>query len=308
MFLPEGRPRKSTPFRSTSAIGTIPKSKGPLMRWIPGYLSSVRLRRVSLVLALMLPSSCFADGAKTALIVDDGTAFDVNTVEAFLSGRLVNAGYTVTTNNGIPVGSLAAYTQVWDIRFQNNTPLTNSDITAYLTYLTGGGALFALGENSSFITRDNSILALITAAGGGSAAVLQNANSANMQTAQAPFTGPVSLTTLTFAAIGAFSSFGNARLVTVDGTGLAGGIVFPPGSLTNATAGTLISILDVNFLTSGVGSSQPLTDNLIAYLATPAPIAPLTPTPAPPTLLLMVAAIGALGLYETRRRWRMGER
>lgn len=90
------------------------------------------LRRATLLLALTLPSLCWGFGPPplTALIVDDGTTFDVSTVESFLSGRLVNAGYTVTTNTGVPGGSLAGYRQVWDIRYNNPTPLTGSDITA----------------------------------------------------------------------------------------------------------------------------------------------------------------------------------
>jgi hypothetical protein len=258
------------------------------------------LRRATLLLALTLPSFCWGFGPSplTALIVDDGTTFDVNTVESFLSGRLVNAGYTVVTNTGVPGGSLAGYKQVWDIRYNNTTPLTGSDVTAYMTYLTGGGSLFVMGENSSFITRDNSIIPLITAAGGGTVTILQAANSLNLQTVAAPFTGPVALTTVTFAAIGGYSSFGNARLVSVDANGVAGGIVFPPGSLTNAPLGTLITILDVNFLTAGVGSSQSLTDNLIAYLAAPTSIPTLpSGTPAPPSAILVLTGLGAAGMY-----------
>src|ERR1019366_4604608 len=150
---------------------------------------SFTLRRATLLLALTLPGFCWGFGPPplTALVVDDGTTFDVNTVETFLTGRLVAAGYTVTTNTGVPGGSLSGYKQVWDIRYNNTTPLTGSDITAYMAYLTGGGSLFVMGENSSFITRDNSILPLITAAGGGNVTILQAANSLNLQTVVAPF-------------------------------------------------------------------------------------------------------------------------
>ena len=253
-----------------------------------------------MLLALTLPGFCwgFDPPPLTALVVDDGTTFDVNTVETFLTGRLVAAGYTVTTNTGVPGGSLSGYKQVWDIRYNNTTPLTGPDITAYMAYLTGGGSLFVMGENSGFITRDNSILALTTAAGGGNVTILQAANSLNLQTVVAPFTGPVSLTSITFAAIGGFSTIGNGRLVTVDANNVAGAIVFPPGTLSNAAAGTLISVLDVNFLTASTGGSQALTDNLIAYLAAPT-IIPLTgpATPAPATGVLVLTGLCAAGLY-----------
>jgi len=85
--------------------------------------------------------------------------------------------------------------------------------------------------------------------------------------------------------------------------GAAGAIVFPPGTLSNAPLGTLISVLDVNFLTASTGGSQALTDNLIAYLAAPTSIAPLG-TPAPSSSILVLTGLGAVGLYTVRRRQR----
>lgn len=256
-----------------------------------------------MLLALTLPGLCWGFGPPplTALIVDDGAAFDISNVETFLSGRLVNAGFTVTTSTGVPGGSLSSYRQVWDIRYNFTTPLTSSDVTAYITYLTGGGSLFVMGENTGFLVRDNSILPLIAAAGGGFVAINQAANSLNLQTVEPPFTGPVTLPTVTFAAIGGFSSIGSARFVTRDASGAAGGIVFPPGMLSNTPLGTLIVILDVNFLTASTGGSQALTDNLIAYLAAPVSIGPLQ-TPAPPAGLLVLTGLGAAALFVAFRR------
>jgi len=268
------------------------------------------LRRATLLLALTLPGFCWGFGPAplTALIVNDGGAndggFDTGTVQPFLTGRLVNAGYTVTANTGVPAGSLAGYQQIWDIRYSTNTPLTGSDITAYTTYLQGGGSLFVMGENHSFApARDSSIIPLITAAGGGNATILQTADSQNLQTVQPPFTGPVPLTTITFAAIGGFGTIGNARYVTLDANNVPGGIVFSKGTLTNATSGSLIVVLDVNFLTAGVGSSQALTDNLIAYLAAPTVISSVpSATPAPPSAILVLTGLGAAGIYFAYRR------
>jgi hypothetical protein len=160
-----------------------------------------------------------------------------------------------------------------------------------------------MGENSGFLTRDNSIPPLVTAAGGGNVTILQSANSLNLQTVVAPFTGPVPLTTITFAAIGGFGSIGNARYVTMDANNKAGAIVFSPGTLTNATAGTLIVVLDVNFLTASTGGSEALTDNLIAYLAAPSTITPQVPaTPAPASAVLVLTGLGAAGIYFAYRR------
>src|SRR5579863_4579521 len=125
------------------------------------------LRRATLLLALALPSLCWGFGTpKTALIVTEtGSAFqtDINAVVTFLSSRLVAASYGVTTNVGVP-GSMSGYTQVWDIRAEK--PLTGPEITAYVTYMAGGGALFVMGENVGCCgARDTSLVALIAAAG-----------------------------------------------------------------------------------------------------------------------------------------------
>ena len=61
-----------------------------------------------------------------ALIVHDGTVGLEANVVTNLSGKLTAAGYTVTTNVGVPAGSLAANKQIWDVRFNNTTPLSGS--------------------------------------------------------------------------------------------------------------------------------------------------------------------------------------
>jgi hypothetical protein len=266
------------------------------------------LRRATLLLALTLPGLCWGFGPppKNALIVTEtGSVYqtDVNAVTAFLSGRLGAAGYTVTTNVGVPAGSLSGYNQIWDIRF--DVVLSGPDITAFVTYMSGGGALFAMGENGGCCgTRDASIAALITAAGGGT--VVLSSNSANTQTVQAPFTGPVTLTTVTFAAIGGFTSPGHGAFITED-TGTSGGaIVLGPGTMSNAASGTMLSVLDVNFMDtsgSGQGLSQALTDNLIAYLGAPTVISTGPPVaPAPPSAILVLIGLGAITLYFARRQ------
>jgi hypothetical protein len=266
------------------------------------------LRRATLLLALALPSLCWGfTPPKPALIVTEtGSAFqaDIDAVVTFLTGRLTAAGYTVTSNVGVPGGSLGSYIQIWDIRAE--IALSGSDITAYVAYMAGGGSLFAMGENGSCCgVRDASIVTLITAAGGGTV-TLENL-SANLQTVQAPFTGPVSLTTLTYAAVGGFTSTGSGTFITKDTSTTGGAVIFGPGTMTNATSGVLASVLDVNFMDtngSAVGLSQALTDNLIAYLGAPAPIGPLPQTPAPPTLVLVLVGLGGAALYALRRPWK----
>ena len=129
-----------------------------------------------------------------------------------------------------------------------------------------------MGENTVFLTRDNSIIALISAAGGGNIS-LTSAN--NAQTVRSPFTGPNAITTMTFLAGAGTASPGTGALITKGSNNIGIAIVFSPGSMSNAPTGTLIVIFDVNFLDPGSGgdaNSQLFTDNLIAYLAAPVPI------------------------------------
>jgi hypothetical protein len=275
---------------------------GQSIHKIRGMNKFFTLRRALLLLTLTLPSFCWGLPPQNALIVIDpgGGGVDEVAVTTFLTGRLANAGYTVSTNAGVPGGSLSTNKQIWDIRY--STALIGPDITSYLTYLSGGGALFVMGENSGFLTRDNSILALITAAGGGSP-TLTAGNSLNLQTVNPPFTGPVTLATITYAAAGGFATAGQGAFVTQDANGKGGAIIFAPGTLGEASNGTLASVLDVNFLDPNFppGVNQALADNLIAYLAAPSPVG-LPPVPAPTSILLVLIGLGATGLYTVYRR------
>ena len=247
--------------------------------------------------AVLLCTPLICSATITALIVDDSTdSFDV-TVATNLQGYLTTAGYSVTISSGVPGGSIASYNQVWDVRYANTDPLSGSDITAYLTYLAGGGSLFVMGENTGFVTRDNSIVSLITSAGGGSV-TLSGTNSLNLQTVNSPFTGPNSLTTVTFRAIGGWATTGSGTVISAGTNGLPGSLVFSPGSLTNATAGSLISVLDVNFLDSSASTGEiNFAKNLIAYLAAPTSLPPTqSPTPTVPALSTWAMIVLAAGL------------
>jgi hypothetical protein len=246
-------------------------------------------------LTLALPGACWA---ANALIVNDGTGGIEADAMANLSAKLVAAGYTVTTSVGVPGGSLATYGQIWDIRFNNTTPLTGADDTAYITYMNGGGALFVMGENTGFATRNTSIAALVGAAGGGA---ITPVNALNVQTVQAPFTGPNALTSVTFLAAAGTAMVGNGAFITRGSNNIGAAIVWGPGNLGNAMTGTLIVVFDVNFLQAGADApSQAFTNNLIAFLAAPAPVAPAIPVP--PSLILVLIGAGGVAFYEVRRR------
>jgi hypothetical protein len=263
-------------------------------------MKNLTLRRATLLLALTLPGFCWGPSLN-ALIVNDGTTGLEVDVTSNLSAKLVTAGYAVTVNTGVPGGSLAGYQQIWDVRYNNTTPLTGSDITAYVTYLAGGGSLFVMGENTGFITRDTSVIALVSAAGGGSITVV---NTGGTQTVEPPFSGPTPLSSITYLASGGSSTRANGRFVTIDSSNTIGSaLVFAPGTMANALGGTLMTVFDVNFLQAGAdANSQTFTSNLIAYLAAPTTVGP-PPTPAPPSILLILTGAGAIMLYSARRRW-----
>lgn len=240
--------------------------------------------------------------AANALIVHDGSGFSADVV-ANLSAKLVANGDTVTTNVDVPAGSLSGYAQVWDVRY--NTALTAGDQSSYLTYLQSGGALFVMGENTGFPARNTSVVALVSGTGGG-AIVVADPNS-QTQTVQAPFTGPNTVTSITYLASAASATLGNGASITNDGTH-SSAIVWGPGSLSNAPTGSLIVVFDVNFLqTSADANSQLFSSNLVAYLANPVPVSPPTPTSIP-TLsewgMIMLSSLLALVTILTLRRQR----
>jgi hypothetical protein len=245
-------------------------------------------------------------GAGTALIVSDSGL--VAGAVTILSGYLTAAGYTVApVSVTVPAGSLAAYAQIWDLRVFDN--ISVSDTSAYLTYLQGGGSLFVMGENyPSFSMRDISIVTMTTALGGGSPTLSTvGEGSANLQTVRGPFTGPNAVSTITYQAVGGFVSFGTGTAITLDQNNLAGSMVFAPGTLSNAPAGTMIITLDVNFLLDPQPSSGeiPFGENLVAYLAAPVAVPPLPMTMSAPALslggmFLLAASLVAVALAGLR--------
>jgi len=264
--------------------------------------TKVRPRAVRVVWALlfvMALSTTLFGQANQALIVHDGTGMGTSIIGT-LQPKLEAAAYTVTTNVGVPAGSLSGYKQIWDVRYDNTTPVSAGDQTAYTTYLSGGGSLFLMGENTGFATRNNSIAALVSALGGGTITIMAPNYT---QTVQSPFTGPNTVSSVAFLACGGVPSpYGTGSAVTKDGSDNAGSVVWGPGSMTNATAGTLIIVLDVNFLLPGSTTAlQDFTRNLIAYMAAPTPITPAA-TPVPPSLLLVLAGGAAAAAVEIRRR------
>jgi hypothetical protein len=86
------------------------------------------------------------------------------------SGQIPGLCTTVTVSTtGVPA-SLAGYTEVWDLRFNQNTCTTaggcptddmTTNITQYESYLASGGSLFLMGDNCGFPGRDTGIVTFV---------------------------------------------------------------------------------------------------------------------------------------------------
>lgn len=257
---------------------------------------------MKLLTSLICATSLMLSGAVLAgpiLIVngaDQTTETDTTSaLTANLKALHEAAGNTVTIVDGL-LADISAYSQVWDVRFFNDAALDSVAQSTYSNYLGSGGGLFLMGENSGFMQRNNSILSLISLLGGGN--VGYNDCYDGTQVVHAPFTGPNAVAQVTYAASGCFNNSGSGQWITSRADGSIGsGIAYGVGSLSNAMAGALTTILDVNFMmnTYDLPNSQQLTKNLISFVGQQVePVDPTNPVPAPASILMLAA--GLLGL------------
>src|SRR5687768_5224460 len=115
-------------------------------------------RAVRMLLLPLLFASGSPAWAENILII--GHEFRTDTSDKL---RAQLADHRVTIVNAVPA-SLAGYDVVWDLQF--NTPLTTNQ-ALYLNYLNSGRRLFIVGKHAGFMHRNNTVVDLIKAAGGG---------------------------------------------------------------------------------------------------------------------------------------------
>ncbi|WP_148661370.1 autotransporter outer membrane beta-barrel domain-containing protein [Roseateles chitosanitabidus] len=212
------------------------------------------VRAAALTLGL---GAAFSANALNVLIVDTG-AYSGTT--AALTDRQTVAGNTTTVMGvGALPASLAGYDQIWDLGY--NSAMSGAYTGALTSYLQGGGTLFLMGENPGAApTRDPQIASFLTGLGAGSVTMGGYGPGAETIASQFLVNNPTS--SVTFAGSGTFATVGNGACITSACTAAAWGV----GTLGNAATGTVISVLDINFLTNGY-LAPAFTDNLIAYLA-----------------------------------------
>jgi YD repeat-containing protein len=207
-------------------------------------------------------SVSFVSPGGNTLIVNRGS--DSRTTN-FFTGILQAAGITTTVVADVPT-SLSGFNQVVDIRFDALNTLTTGDRSPYLNFLQTGGKLFLTGENRNFAARNDSLLSLVTEAGGGSLTFVEPNF---VQQVIAPFNGSnlISDGNVTYGgfATGGVTSAGTGQFVSVDTNGVGSAIRFAAGSLSNAAAGELTVIFDSNFFTDAddAADNQNLVRNLV---------------------------------------------
>ncbi|MDB9489241.1 phosphatase PAP2 family protein [Dolichospermum circinale CS-534/05] len=192
-----------------------------------------------------------ASGSSEAQTTSDST----NNIKTLLQ----EAGFQTTVVDSLPT-DLTGFSEIWDIRFTNSQPITTTESAQYLSFLKSGGELFAIGENSSFSNRNNSLLSFINQAGGG---LLNFTVPNSTQQISGIFTTPNTIPdgNVTYNAPGGVAGSGNGQFITFDGSGNSSAVIFNEGDLANALTGKLVAVFDINFF-QGI-YDQPDSQNLV---------------------------------------------
>lgn len=165
---------------------------------------------------------------------------------------------------------LSKYVHIWDIGYAS--PYVGhpfNPTTKLSNYLKQGGAMFLLGENVAFGNRDDAIEVFVTAMGGGNITTYDAdfAYYTNItSTVQPEFLLANNSNSITFGAPNVFTNWGTGTPIATAGTTLPTAVCWKTGSLSNARAGAIVSVLDINFF-GGSFAPAYYNPNFIANLS-----------------------------------------
>jgi hypothetical protein len=244
----------------------------------------------------ILTIGCLVPAQAANILVVAGSDSTAQTAAAHLNTDLSGTNTVTVVNTGVPA-DLTPYTQIYDVRYNNNPALTGGEQAQYLAFLNAApnNTLFLMGENTGFNARNGPIFQLVTLAGGGSIAVPAG-NNLGAETVNPLFRTPNNISTISYAACGLVTSSGSGAFATSEAGGGCS-IFFGLGALTNAPQGALVVVLDVNFIatapTGAAVNEVAFRQNLEAFVSAP-PVAP--PPVAPAAGPSTVPALSELGV------------
>ncbi len=188
-----------------------------------------------------------------------------------LAARITALGFEpslITSYAALNSLYLFEYAQLWDIGYASPYVTNPNDPTSYLySYIQSGGALFILGENSNFGVRDDSIDTFVTGLGSGTVTRGTTDYTYSVwSTVAAEFLLSNSTNAVDMARPGTFTQIGSGTAITnafVPGEFPA--VMWQTGSLLAAPTGTVMSVLDINFIRGNYPEND-FIDNMIISL------------------------------------------
>ncbi len=211
------------------------------------------------MLVVLFAGNAWAD---SVLVVHEASNY--LTYSNALVSKIGAKGHTVTQATSFP-SDVSSYDQLWDLRI--GTALSDTEQASIVAFLNTGKSAFVLGENTSFATRNASIVSLVSLAGGGTVTI--GSDVSDTQNINSPWN--TSASSVTYGAAAGFATPPGTGTYITDTGGSSGNIgsavAWTKGTLSNAASGTLVSVLDINFLSSTNNGNPELCDAIISYIA-----------------------------------------